>query len=113
MPIEGMRDPGGKVSRRLVNITLDNLDDLPPRCRACVFWELDPIGGARAAPAGGTRRGKENMGPGRLRPVRAAALRTAIGSLSYQPGQWRCGAADDCAHTYRIRRWRAGPHACA
>jgi GNAT superfamily N-acetyltransferase len=52
MPIEGMRDSGGKVSRRLVNITLDNLDDLPPRCRACVFWELDPIGGARAAEAG-------------------------------------------------------------
>ncbi len=47
-----MRDSGGHVSRRLVNITLDNLDDLPPRCRACVFWELDPIGGARAAEAG-------------------------------------------------------------
>ena len=52
MPIEGMRDSGSKVSRRLVNITLDNLDDLPPRCRACVFWELDPIGRARAAEAG-------------------------------------------------------------
>src|ERR1700689_1695796 len=52
MPIEGMRDSGDQVSRRLVNITLDNLDDLPPRCRACVFWELDPIAGARAAEAG-------------------------------------------------------------
>src|ERR1700750_872764 len=47
-----MRDSGGQVSRRLVNITLDNLDDLPPRCRACVFWELDPVGGKRAVEAG-------------------------------------------------------------
>ena len=40
------------MSRRLVNITLDNLDDLPTKCRACVFWELDPIAGARANEAG-------------------------------------------------------------
>jgi GNAT superfamily N-acetyltransferase len=32
------------VSRRLANLTLDNLDDLPRPCRRCVFWELDPIG---------------------------------------------------------------------
>jgi GNAT superfamily N-acetyltransferase len=30
------------VSRRLANLTLDNLDDLPRPCRRCVFWELDP-----------------------------------------------------------------------
>ena len=36
------------MSRRLVNITLDNLGDLPPSCRSCVFWELDPISKARA-----------------------------------------------------------------
>jgi hypothetical protein len=36
------------MSRRLVNITLDNLGDLPPRCRSCVFWELDPVSKARA-----------------------------------------------------------------
>ncbi len=40
------------MSRRLVSITLDNLDDLPPICRGCVFWELDPIAGARAGEAG-------------------------------------------------------------
>ncbi|MGQ0629903.1 MAG: GNAT family N-acetyltransferase [Sporichthyaceae bacterium] len=36
------------MSRRLVSVTLDNLDELPQRCRACVFWELDPVlaGGA-------------------------------------------------------------------
>jgi GNAT superfamily N-acetyltransferase len=31
------------MSRRLASLTLDNLDDLPRRCRRCVFWELDPI----------------------------------------------------------------------
>ena len=36
------------MSRRIVNITLDNLDDLPPKCRKCVFWELGPIGRVRA-----------------------------------------------------------------
>jgi GNAT superfamily N-acetyltransferase len=47
------------VSRRLVNLTLDNLDDLSPQCRGCVFWELDPIGGERAAAAGSTELEKE------------------------------------------------------
>jgi hypothetical protein len=36
------------MSRRIVNITLDNLDDLPSKCRKCVFWELGPIGRVRA-----------------------------------------------------------------
>jgi len=40
------------VSRRLVNITLDNLDDLPHRCRSCAFWELDPVARTRAEEAG-------------------------------------------------------------
>ncbi len=40
------------MSRRLVNLTLDNLDDLPVRCRSCVFWELDPVGHDRAVAAG-------------------------------------------------------------
>ncbi|MGH3319692.1 MAG: GNAT family N-acetyltransferase [Streptosporangiaceae bacterium] len=31
------------MSRRLVNVTLDNLDDMPRRCRGCVFWEVDPV----------------------------------------------------------------------
>jgi GNAT superfamily N-acetyltransferase len=39
------------VARRLVNITLDNLDELPRRCRLCVFWELDPLAGARSVEA--------------------------------------------------------------
>lgn len=36
------------MTRRLVNITLDNLGELPRRCRSCVFWELDPVSSDRA-----------------------------------------------------------------
>jgi hypothetical protein len=36
------------VSRRLVNLTLDNLGELSGGCRSCVFWELDPAAGHRA-----------------------------------------------------------------
>jgi hypothetical protein len=47
------------VTRRLANVTLDNLDDLPTRCRRCVFWELDPVAGARAIEAGDPSLEKE------------------------------------------------------
>jgi GNAT superfamily N-acetyltransferase len=47
------------VSRRLANITLDNLDDLPRRCRRCVFWELDPIQRERAEEVGDPALEKE------------------------------------------------------
>lgn len=40
------------MSRRLANVTLDNLADLPPRCRRCVFWELDPVSRSRAEESG-------------------------------------------------------------
>lgn len=30
------------MSRRVVGVTLDNLDHLPAKCRRCVFWELAP-----------------------------------------------------------------------
>jgi hypothetical protein len=40
------------MSRRLVNLTLDTLEDLPRPCRACVFWELDPVAAERACTAG-------------------------------------------------------------
>lgn len=40
------------MTRRVVNITLDNLDDLPRRCRTCVFWELDPVSSSRAGETG-------------------------------------------------------------
>jgi GNAT superfamily N-acetyltransferase len=47
------------VTRRLANITLDNLDDIPRSCRRCVYWELDLIGRERAEEAGDTALEKE------------------------------------------------------
>jgi GNAT superfamily N-acetyltransferase len=47
------------VSRRLVNITLDNVEDLPVRCRGCVFWELDPVSMQRAVDSGDPALEKE------------------------------------------------------
>jgi len=47
------------MSRRLASITLDNLDDLPRRCRRCVFWELDPVARTRAEETGDTEFEKE------------------------------------------------------
>lgn len=49
-----------RVSRRLASITLDNLDDLPRRCRRCVFWELDPVSRARADELGNPELEKES-----------------------------------------------------
>lgn len=47
------------TTRRLVNVTLDNLDDLPWPCRRCVFWELDPVARQRAEDAGDPALEKE------------------------------------------------------
>lgn len=47
------------MGRRLVPLTLDNLQDLPERCRACVFWELDPVSGEAAVTAGKPELEKE------------------------------------------------------
>ena len=48
------------MSRRIVNITLDNLGDLPPKCRKCVFWELDPVSRERATESGDPELEKES-----------------------------------------------------
>ncbi|SHM63785.1 GNAT family N-acetyltransferase [Streptomyces yunnanensis] len=47
------------MGRRLVPLTLDNLPDLPKRCRSCVFWELDPVSGEAAVKAGRPELEKE------------------------------------------------------
>lgn len=47
------------MGRRLVPLTLDNLQDLPRRCRSCVFWELDPVSGEAAVKAGNPAQEKE------------------------------------------------------
>jgi GNAT superfamily N-acetyltransferase len=47
------------VSRRLVNLTLDNIGDLPPRCHDCVYWELDQVSADRACAGGDSALEKE------------------------------------------------------
>ncbi|MFF5567749.1 GNAT family N-acetyltransferase [Streptomyces sp. NPDC012623] len=47
------------MGRRLVPLTLDNLADLPERCHACVFWELDPVSGEAAVRTGSAAAQKE------------------------------------------------------
>ncbi|MEV5144322.1 GNAT family N-acetyltransferase [Streptomyces sp. NPDC052727] len=48
------------MGRRLVPLTLDNVLDLPHRCRSCVFWELDPVSGEAAVKAGTAALEKES-----------------------------------------------------
>ena len=48
------------MGRQLVPLTLDNLKDLPGRCRACVFWELDPVSGEAAVRSGRPEVEKES-----------------------------------------------------
>jgi hypothetical protein len=48
-----------RMSRRVVNLTLDTLEDLPRSCRQCVFWELDPVSAERACAAGDPALEKE------------------------------------------------------
>ena len=31
------------MSRKVVRLTLDHLDELTAPCRSCVFWQLDPV----------------------------------------------------------------------
>jgi GNAT superfamily N-acetyltransferase len=47
------------MARRIAHVTLDNLADIPMRCRQCVFWELDPVSADRAKVAGTTELEKE------------------------------------------------------
>ena len=47
------------VSRRVVPITLDNLEDVGQRCRRCVRWELDAVARTRAEEAGDPALEKE------------------------------------------------------
>jgi hypothetical protein len=47
------------MARRIAHVTLDNLDDIPMRCRTCAFWELDPVNADRAKVAGTTELEKE------------------------------------------------------
>jgi GNAT superfamily N-acetyltransferase len=47
------------MTRRLVAVTLDNLEDLPRSCRRCVSWELGPVQRERAEEGGDAALEKE------------------------------------------------------
>lgn len=47
------------MSPVVVGVTLDNIDELPKRCRRCVFWELAPHLGEQAAEYGNLELEKE------------------------------------------------------
>ncbi|GAA3804816.1 MULTISPECIES: GNAT family N-acetyltransferase [Amycolatopsis] len=47
------------MSRRVVGVTLDNLEHLPKNCRRCVYWELAPHLRAQAEEFGQTEVEKE------------------------------------------------------
>ncbi|OZM72690.1 GNAT family N-acetyltransferase [Amycolatopsis antarctica] len=47
------------MSRRVVGVTLDNLEQLPKDCRRCVYWELAPHLKAQAEEFGDTEVEKE------------------------------------------------------
>lgn len=47
------------MSWHMAALTLDNVDDLPKRCRRCVFWELSEQLGAHASDFGSTELEKE------------------------------------------------------
>lgn len=47
------------MSWHMAALTLDNVDDLPKRCRRCVFWELSQDLGAHATDFGSTELEKE------------------------------------------------------
>ncbi|HJQ46096.1 MAG TPA: GNAT family N-acetyltransferase [Amycolatopsis sp.] len=47
------------MSRRVVGVTLDNLEQLPKHCRRCVYWELAPHVKAQAEEFGQTEVEKE------------------------------------------------------
>jgi GNAT superfamily N-acetyltransferase len=47
------------VSRRIVPLTLDNLNDLPIPCRSCTFWELGPLADPNPLPTEESTLAKE------------------------------------------------------
>jgi GNAT superfamily N-acetyltransferase len=56
---DGSSPPEVVLSWHVAALTLDNLDDLPKRCRRCVFWELSEHLGKQAADFGSTELEKE------------------------------------------------------
>ena len=118
------------MSRRLVNLTLDTLEDLPRPCRQCVYWELDPVAAERACAAGDPGLEKEAWVSQTLLEWGSCGKLAYVdgmpaGFVMYAPPAYvprsmafptspvsrRRRAADDRARGRRVRRRRAGPDA--
>jgi GNAT superfamily N-acetyltransferase len=52
--------------RRIVPLTLDNLNDLPTPCRSCLFWEAGPLADPDPLPADEAALAKESWLSGTL-----------------------------------------------
>lgn len=89
------------MPRRLVDLSLDNLPDLPLPCRHCVFWELDPVSRRRAEGSGDPPLEKEAW-------ISATLLDWgSCGKVCYVDGQLAGFAV--CAPASRLPRAAAFP----
>ena len=83
------------MSRKIVRLTLDNLEALPSPCRSCLFWELRP---RPSQPGRGPRRREGRVGlpgPARVGLVRPGGpgRRRPVGYMLYAPEAFVPGAA--------------------
>lgn len=79
------------MSRRLTQLTLDNLDDLPDTCRSCIAWELDPVSACGIDTADEARQEKETWVARTLLQWGSCGLLAHVddhlaGYLTYAPG---------------------------
>jgi GNAT superfamily N-acetyltransferase len=90
-----------RASRRLADLGLEQLPDLPEPCRRCVFWELDPVSRRRAEDGGDPRLQKEAW-------ISATLLEWgSCGKVCYVEGQLAGFAI--CAPPSRVPRSAAFP----
>ena len=118
------------MSWHVAALNLDNLDDLPKRCRRCVFWELSETLGKQAADFGSTELEKEAWisevllewgSCGRIVHIGgvpagyvmyAPAVRgAALDGDAHRSGQRGRGAAHHDAGDARVLRGGTGPDA--
>lgn len=89
------------MPRRLADLSLDTLPDLPQRCRQCVFWELEPVSRRRAEESGDPGLEKEAW-------VSAALLDWgSCGKVCYVDGE--LGGFAMCAPASRMPQAAAFP----
>lgn len=85
------------MSRKIVRLTLDHLAALDAPCRACLFWELDPVMRRRVPPAEAAAEKEQHLSEvlrewgscGRV----ALVDDTPVGYVVYAPAAYFPGAA--------------------